>query len=81
MWRMNDAPRPDGSEQLGGDASTGPAGDPTPDPPAVEHRVHLCHMHVHDVDCGHPAIAHEGHLDYLHDGHRHARHGTHYDEH
>jgi hypothetical protein len=38
-------------------------------------------MHVHDVDCGHPAIAHEGHLDYLHDGHRHARHGTHYDEH
>jgi zinc transport system permease protein len=31
--------------------------------------------------CGHPAIDHEHHVDYLHDGHRHATHEGHYDEH
>jgi hypothetical protein len=49
--------------------------------PGREHRVHLGHMHVHDVDCGHRAIGHGSHLDYLHDEHRHAGHGRHYDEH
>ena len=27
------------------------------------------------------AVAHGDHVDYLHDGHRHAPHGSHYDEH
>lgn len=38
--------------------------------------------HVHGgPECDHPAIVHGDHVDYLHDGHRHARHGDHYDEH
>jgi len=39
------------------------------------------HEHEHGPDCGHPAIEHEHHVDYLHDGHRHAPHEGHYDEH
>jgi zinc transport system permease protein len=39
------------------------------------------HDHEHGPDCGHPALGHEGHVDYLHDGHRHAAHEGHYDEH
>lgn len=39
------------------------------------------HEHEHGLGCGHPAVAHEDHIDYLHDGHRHAPHGGHYDEH
>jgi zinc transport system permease protein len=39
------------------------------------------HDHRHGDDCGHPAVAHGDHVDYVHDGHRHAVHGSHYDEH
>jgi zinc transport system permease protein len=39
------------------------------------------HEHEHGPDCGHPAIEHNHHVDYLHDGHRHAPHQGHYDEH
>jgi zinc transport system permease protein len=39
------------------------------------------HGHQHGPDCGHAGVAHGDHLDYLHDGHRHAPHGAHYDEH
>ena len=39
------------------------------------------HQHVHGEDCGHRAVPHGDHLDYLHGGHRHAPHGGHYDEH
>ena len=39
------------------------------------------HEHEHGEDCGHPAILHGDHVDYVHDGHRHAAHGSHYDEH
>jgi zinc transport system permease protein len=39
------------------------------------------HDHVHGPDCGHVAIEHGDHVDYVHDGHRHAPHGAHYDEH
>jgi len=49
--------------------------------PRREHEVHVGHMHVHDVDCGHPTVVHGLHVDYVHDDHRHASHGTHYDEH
>jgi zinc transport system permease protein len=38
-------------------------------------------MHVHTPECGHQAVAHGGHYDYLHGRHRHAAHDTHYDEH
>jgi zinc transport system permease protein len=39
------------------------------------------HGHEHGDDCGHPAVPHGDHIDYVHDGHRHAVHGGHYDEH
>ena len=39
------------------------------------------HEHQHGDDCGHPAVPHGDHVDYVHDGHRHAAHGSHYDEH
>jgi len=39
------------------------------------------HEHEHGPGCGHPAIEHNHHVDYLHDGHRHAPHQGHYDEH
>jgi len=39
------------------------------------------HDHEHGPQCGHPAIEHGQHVDYLHDGHRHAPHQGHYDEH
>ena len=39
------------------------------------------HPHVHGPGCGHVAVPHGDHVDYVHDGHRHAAHGRHYDEH
>ncbi|MEP7088860.1 MAG: metal ABC transporter permease [Nocardioidaceae bacterium] len=39
------------------------------------------HGHEHGDACGHPAVPHGDHVDYVHDGHRHAVHGSHYDEH
>ena len=51
---------------------------PVADPHSV---VPESHDHEHSEDCGHPAVPHADHVDYLHDGHRHAPHGSHYDEH
>jgi zinc transport system permease protein len=39
------------------------------------------HRHHHGPDCGHLAVTHGDHVDYVHDGHRHAPHAGHYDEH
>jgi zinc transport system permease protein len=39
------------------------------------------HPHQHGPDCEHTAIRHGDHTDYVHEGHRHASHGDHYDEH
>jgi zinc transport system permease protein len=43
------------------------------------------HGHEHGPSCGHLAVEHGDHVDYVHDGHRHAVHvtgeGRHYDEH
>ncbi|SDT25113.1 zinc transport system permease protein [Microlunatus soli] len=53
-----------------------PAGIPTP------HVLAGTHQHTHgDPDCDHPSVTHGDHVDYLHDGHRHAVHRDHYDEH
>lgn len=53
--------------------------------PAVHTITTEAHPHQHGPDCGHLAIPHGDHVDYVHDGHRHAAHtdgkGTHYDEH
>jgi zinc transport system permease protein len=49
--------------------------------PPADHTVSEEHGHVHGPDCGHLAVPHGDHVDYLHDGQRHAEHGSHYDEH
>lgn len=60
---------------------------PFPAVPLLEHAEHAHemtpeeHAHIHGDDCGHPAVKHGDHVDYVHDGHRHAPHGEHYDEH
>ncbi len=41
---------------------------------------HDAHSHTHAPDCGHVAVDHGDHVDYLHDGHAHSVHGDHYDE-
>lgn len=37
--------------------------------------------HTHGAGCGHPAVPHDGHLDYLVDGHLHHPHAGHCDDH
>jgi zinc transport system permease protein len=48
---------------------------------ARRHHSATEHRHEHGPDCGHEIVAHNDHLDYVHDGHRHAAHGAHYDDH
>lgn len=43
--------------------------------------THGEHAHTHGSNCGHTAIKHDDHKDYLHDGHLHHSHGDHIDEH
>ncbi len=45
----------------------------------VEH--HDIEAHEHGEGCGHETVDHGDHVDYIHDSHRHALHGDHYDEH
>jgi zinc transport system permease protein len=54
--------------------------EPVPHDGASAHTVHD-HPHEHGPGCGHRAVGHGDHLDYVHDGHRHASHVDHYDEH
>lgn len=37
--------------------------------------------HTHGPGCGHTAIKHGDHIDYIHDGHLHCPHEDHYHEH
>ena len=46
-----------------------------------KHEIHHDHPHKHGPGCGHTAVRHGDHVDYLHDGHLHHAHGDHYDEH
>ena len=43
--------------------------------------THANHQHVHGEGCGHTAVKHGNHIDYIHDGHLHHEHNGHYDEH
>ncbi|KZX58732.1 hypothetical protein A3709_17160 [Halioglobus sp. HI00S01] len=43
--------------------------------------IHKHHDHEHGPGCGHTAIVHGDHIDYLHDGHLHHPHLDHVDEH
>ena len=47
----------------------------------MSHHTHADHDHKHGPSCGHTAVKHGDHTDYLHDGHLHHPHGDHYDEH
>lgn len=50
--------------------------------PGLVGRHHPAEPHANDHDhTDYVAIQHGEHVDYLHDGHRHAPHGDHYDEH
>ncbi len=52
------------------------------DPAPLPHEATKPHIdHVHGPGCGHLAVIHGDHTDYVHDGHRHTAHGDHYDEH
>ena len=48
---------------------------------APEHVETDPHPHDHGPACGHVAVSHGDHVDYVHGGHRHAAHDEHYDEH
>ena len=54
---------------------------PFPELRPDRHEVTDEHPHVHGPECGHVAVRHGDHVDYVHDGHRHAAHEEHYDEH
>ena len=47
----------------------------------IPHLVTEGHPHQHAPGCGHVAVQHGDHTDFLHEGHRHAAHADHYDEH
>ncbi|MFC6317052.1 hypothetical protein [Corynebacterium gerontici] len=47
---------------------------------SAEHEIHQDHEHTHGEGCGHVAIPHGDHIDYLHDGHLHHKHEDHWDE-
>ncbi len=53
--------------------------------PYVEDHGHIPHEPAEPHDDAHPGdlprIQHGDHYDYVHDGHRHAKHGDHFDEH
>ncbi|MFF9494431.1 hypothetical protein [Streptomyces flaveolus] len=42
---------------------------------------HAEHAHAHGEGCGHVTVPHGDHTDYVHDGHRHAAHEGHWDDH
>jgi zinc transport system permease protein len=54
---------------------------PFPELEPASHEVTDEHPHEHGPECGHVAVRHGDHVDYVHDGHRHAVHEKHYDEH
>ncbi|MDW3094687.1 MAG: hypothetical protein R8G33_03335 [Gammaproteobacteria bacterium] len=44
-------------------------------------KIHTHPEHTHGDNCGHTAIRHNDHIDYVHDGHLHHPHDDHCDEH
>ena len=47
----------------------------------MTHHIHTDHPHKHGPGCGHIAIQHGDHVDYLHDGHLHHQEGGVVEEH
>ena len=46
----------------------------------AQHHTHGGHDHPHGSNCGHTAVKHGDHTDYLHDGQLHRVHDDHVDE-
>ena len=46
----------------------------------TEHIAAEAHKHTHGPNCGHEAVIHFDHVDYIHDGHAHREDNGHYDE-
>lgn len=46
-----------------------------------DHPIHEHHTHQHGANCGHQAVPHGDHIDYLVAGHLHFTHGAHCDDH
>jgi len=46
----------------------------------LQHQPHPGHSHTHGESCGHVAVPHGDHIDYVHDGHLHREHDSHADE-
>lgn len=53
---------------------------PTAMTTTTDHRPTEPHDHTHGPMCGHEAVIHLDHVDYLHNGHAHREHSGHYDE-
>jgi hypothetical protein len=51
------------------------------EPKEVEEAEHEHDDHEHGPDCGHEAVEHDDHIDYVHDGHRHWWNGSFWDKH
>lgn len=47
----------------------------------MAHDIHPEYVHLHHEGCGHTMIAHEGHRDFLDNGHLHHVHGRQVDDH
>ncbi|KAA9378947.1 hypothetical protein F5972_11980 [Microbispora cellulosiformans] len=47
---------------------------------STEHRPHMDHSHQHGLGCGHVAVPHGDHVDYVHDRCLHKLHEDHVDE-
>ena len=62
-----------------------PHGDHCDDHCEEEHEAHVCEGHdadhTHGPDCGHEAVQHGDHTDYVVDGHLHHPHAGHCDDH
>ena len=47
----------------------------------MSHHTHANHPHVHGAGCGHEAVPHGDHVDYIVNGRLHHQHGDHCDDH
>ncbi|WP_344803594.1 metal ABC transporter permease [Microlunatus ginsengisoli] len=61
--------------------SVEPCDDDEPELVSPHVAVDEGHPHEHGPNCGHARVRHGDHDDFIHEGHRHAVHADHYDEH
>lgn len=54
---------------------------PAPTPVAADPIAHPAKTHAHNEKCGHTAVKHDTHMDYIDNGEFHAQHANHFDNH